>query len=249
MAETVRRNRLVTYLLAVLGGAAGVAIGWLVTGFVADALLGLGGMSDREGGRAMLAFFAFGPFGALAGLLLGAWLVLRFYGGYRRFAEALGGAAVVAAALAAVAAAVFGVLYLSDDVLVRNGPPPQAYFELRLPSAAVLPAGLEGVRVDLNTDKNEMPGTLTGTTTEQDRPIIAGSVDLYFRTASRILVLRLPGEPDRLFMLNLARNPSASPQFGPWQRVDYVDDHPPASPRKGGDGDDYQIRYRVERAD
>ena len=80
-----------------------------------------------------------------------------------------------------------------------------------------------------------MPGTLTGTRTEQGRPVIAGSVDLYFRTASRILVLRLPGEPDRLFMLNLGRNPSASPEFGPWQRVDYVDDHPPAPPRKGGE--------------
>ena len=249
MAAAVKRNRLVTYLLATLGGAAGAVIGWIVTGLVADTLLGLGGMSDREGGRAMVAFFAIGPFGALAGLLLGAWLVLRFYGGYRRFAEALGGVVVVATALAAVTAAVFGVLCLSDDVLVRNGPPPQAYFELRLPSTAVLPAGLEGVRVDLNTDKNEMPGTLTGTRTEQGRPVIAGSVDLYFRTASRILVLRLSGEPDRLFMLNLARNPSASPEFGPWQRVDYVDDHPPAAPRKGGDGDDYQIRYRVERAD
>ncbi len=249
MAETVKRNRLVTYLLAVLGGAAGVVIGWIVTGLIADTLLGLGGMSDREGGRAMVAFFAIGPFGALAGLLVGAWLVLRFYGGYQRFAEALGGVVLVAAALAAVAAAVFGVLYLSDDVLVRNGPPPQLHFELRLPAGTPLPDKLEGVRIDLNTDKNEMPGTLTGTGTEQGRPVIAGSVDLYFRTASRILVLHLPGEPDRLFMLNLARNPSASPQFGPWQRVDYIDDHPPASPRHGRDGDDYEIRYRVERAD
>lgn len=146
-------------------------------------------------------------------------------------------------------AAVFGMLYLSDDVLVKNGPPPQACFELRLPPTAVLPEALEGVRVDLNTDKNEMPGTLTETRTEQGRPVIAGSVDLYFGTASRILVLHLPGEPDRLFVLKLARNPSASPEFGPWQGINYIDDHPPAAPRKGRDGDDYQIRYRVERAD
>jgi hypothetical protein len=63
---------------------------------MADALLGLGGMSDREGGRAMVAFFAIGPYGALAGLVLGAWMVLRFYGGYRRFAEILGGVVLVA---------------------------------------------------------------------------------------------------------------------------------------------------------
>jgi hypothetical protein len=30
---------------------------------VADFLLGLSGMSAREGGRAMVAFFAIGPFG------------------------------------------------------------------------------------------------------------------------------------------------------------------------------------------
>ena len=54
MAAAVKRNRLVTYLLATLGGAAGAVIGWIVTGLVADTLLGLGGMSDREGGRAMV---------------------------------------------------------------------------------------------------------------------------------------------------------------------------------------------------
>ena len=74
-------------------------------------------------------------------------------------------------------------------------------------------------------------------------------MDLYFRTTSRILVLHVAGEPDRLFMLKLAGNPSASAEFGPWQRVDYIDDRPQQAPRKGGDGDDYEIRYRVERAD
>ncbi len=197
----------------------------------------------------MLAFFAIGPFGALVGFGLGAWLALHQRGAHRSIA-AMAGALVTAVLLvAAIYGAVIGYFTLTDDVLVRNGPPPQLHFELRFPAGTVLPAGLEGVRVDLNTDKNEMPGTLTGTRTEQGRPVIAGSVDLYFRTASRILVLRLPGEPDRLFMLNLDRNPSASPEFGLWQQVDFIDDHPPASPRKGGDGDDYQIRYRVERAD
>jgi hypothetical protein len=37
---------------------------------LADLLLGLGGMSDPEGGRAMIAFFTFGPFGGLVGLVL-----------------------------------------------------------------------------------------------------------------------------------------------------------------------------------
>jgi hypothetical protein len=74
-------------------------------------------------------------------------------------------------------------------------------------------------------------------------------VDLYFRTSSRILVLHTKGEPDRLFMLKLAANPPASPDFGAWQRVDSIDDRPGQEPRKAGDGDDYAVRYRVKRAD
>ncbi len=56
-------------------------------------------------------------------------------------------------------------------------------------------------------------------------------------------------EPNRLFMLKLPSNPPASPDFGPWQRVDSIDDTPGQEPRKAGDGDDYQVRYRVKRAD
>ena len=54
--------------------------------------------------------------------------------------------------------------------------------------------------------------------------MLQGVVDLYFRTSSRILVLHIKGEPDRLFMLKLPANPPASPDFGPWQRVDSIDD-------------------------
>ena len=84
----------------------------------------------------------------------------------------------------------------------------------------MLPDKLEGVSVDLDTDKNQMFSTLTGTATDDDRPVIQGVVDLYFRTSSRILVLHIKGEPDRLFVLKLPSNPPASPDFGPWQRVD-----------------------------
>ena len=59
--------------------------------------------------------------------------------------------------------------------------------------------------MNLNTDKNTMPAVLTDTRSEDGRPLIAGLVELYFRTRSRLIVLRVPGEPD--FMLKLAANP------------------------------------------
>jgi hypothetical protein len=62
-------------------GARGIepadAMRLIVTGFVDNAILSVGGMSDINGGRAMVAFFTFAPFGAIAGLILGVWLVLR----------------------------------------------------------------------------------------------------------------------------------------------------------------------------
>lgn len=241
-------NRLLTYLLAFLGGVAGALLGWIVTGFLADFVLGLQGMSEREGGRAMVAFFTVAPFGALAGLILGVWLVLRYQGGYRGFANLAGrGALVIAGIGAAVALGLWGYIG-SEDILAKNGPPPQAKFEIRLPANAV-PAKLEGLSIDLNTTRNTMPATLGGARNEGGRPVIPGEVDLYFRTTSRILVLRVPGEPERLFVLKLAGNPGAQAEFGPWQRVDYIDDQPQQAPRKGSEGDDYEIRYRVERAD
>jgi len=50
-------------------------------------------------------------------------------------------------------------------------------------------------------------------------------------------------------MLKLPANPPASPDFGLWQRVDSIDDKPGQEPRKAGDGDRYEVRYRVKRAD
>lgn len=184
-------RRAFTYLLAALAGVAGALLGWVIVGLLADFLLGLGGMSDREGGRAMVAFFTYGLFGGLAGLIIGIWLVLRYFGGYTGFARLAGrGALVVAGTAAALGLGLWAYL-LSDDILARNGPPPQLKFELRLPPGTAVPDGLEGVSMDANTDKNTMPALLTDNGIEDGRPSIAGLVDLYFRTRSRLLVLRM----------------------------------------------------------
>jgi hypothetical protein len=237
-----------TYLIAAVAGLIGAVLLWLSTGFVADFLLGLSGMSDREGGRAMVAFFAIGPFGALVGLGLGIWLALRQRGAGRSLGAFFGALLTAVLLIAGTYGAVIGYYQLTDDVLVRNGPPPQLYFEFRLPAATVLPAKPDAVRVDLDTDKNQMFATVTGTTTDSGRPVIQGVVELYFRTSSRMLVLRIEGEPDRLFELDLPANPPNSPDFGPWQHVDYIDDKPGETPRKAGEADAYEVRYRVERA-
>jgi hypothetical protein len=122
-------------------------------------------------------------------------------------------------------------------------------FEIRFPKGAVLPAILEGVSIDLNTDKNKMPSNFAPIANDGERPVISGAVDIYFRTSSRIIVLRMPGEPDRLFLLRLRSDPPRQEALGPWQHLDYVAEQGNAGPRKAGPKDDYDIRYRVERSD
>lgn len=237
---------LITYLLAFFAGAAGAVLGFVAVGLLADFVLGLQGMSDREGYRAMLSFFTFAPFGAVAGLFAGSALVLRYHGGYRGFAELAGRTVLVAAALAGIVGlGVWAYVAAEDDILARNGPPPQLHFEIRLPQGATLPSGSE---VQLETDKNTMPAAYLRQGSNDPRPVPSGAVDLYFRTSHRVLVLRIPNEPDRLFVLDLASNPAGSAEFGPWQPVDQIADQKDGALRKAT-GDDYQIRYRVERAD
>ena len=73
--------------------------------------------------------------------------------------------------------------------------------------------------------------------------MISGGVELAFRTTQRILVLKIKGEPDRLFRLELSGKPGHSDEFGAWQHVDFVADGP-IQPRPATAADQFDIRYR-----
>jgi hypothetical protein len=66
------------YVLAFLAAVAGLVVGWLAAAFATLALGGIFGLSDFEGQRAMMAFFAIGPAGGLAGLAAAVWGWLRY---------------------------------------------------------------------------------------------------------------------------------------------------------------------------
>ena len=110
--------------------------------------------------------------------------------------------------------------------------------------AAALAAITES-RVELVTDRNQKLARMQPALASDanGRTVIRGSVTLDYRTTDRVMVLHLPGQPQRLFKLRLAANPGHSDQFGPWHLVDRI-----ASP--GGEAarelnDAYAIRYRV----
>jgi hypothetical protein len=78
----------------------------------------------------------------------------------------------------------------------------------------------------------------------------AGYVELYFRTSQRLIVLKFPGDTDRIFRLKLPANPIRAKYraWSDWQNPDFV--------AKGGEqpshpsgGNEYQIRYKMDYQD
>lgn len=232
------------YLLATGAGIVGAVIGWLVFGAAAAAIGGVFGMSDFEGAGGTFAFLAIGPLGGSATMLAAVWLVLR----RGRGQASLGAVAAVVAGIVALAGAGIGIRLLTIDTYT-NEPAPRLEFEIRLPATLSL-ADREAVRVELHTARNVGEGILFGPwpRVDGDHQLLAGSVELAFKTSERLLVVELPGEPTRLFRLPLSRNPASTPAPGPWQHAKRI--HPAGAPQPiAAPADDpVLLRYRVRRA-
>ena len=126
-----------------------------------------------------------------------------------------------------------------------NPSKPEVEFEIRLPKAAA--SAIAGTQIELHTDKNQTLARIQSDLASGDdgRRVLRGSVALQFRTTDRVLTLNLPGQPQRLFKLRLAANPSHSDQFGPWHLADRVGSPDMRGPPSVEQNDAFAIRYRV----
>lgn len=235
-----------TFILAVLGGLAGATLGWIAAAFAAFVISGYLGVSDFEGARGMGAIFGIGPIGGLIGLAAGIWLVLRIRG-VRGFKAHASRTPFVVAGIAALLSGGLWMAYEMRPNLNDNGAPPRLLFEIRLPPGITLPASREAIGITLATEKNSMPGAVFSgqDRMDGDRPVIAGSVEMYYRSSWRILELKLPGQPDRLFLLKLASRPGHDKAFRDWEHITHVADTGDDRPRMAGPQDLFDIRYRV----
>jgi MFS family permease len=95
-------------------------------------------LSNFEGGRGMLIFFALAPLGLIVGFIIGLIVALRSGGtGFGSFAKAQGIALGTAIGLAAI---VSGILYLAADHPPKlDGKSLALEFELKIPPALKLP--------------------------------------------------------------------------------------------------------------
>ena len=183
--------------LQVAGGVTGAVVGFVATLLILE-LVGFGNRADPIM-SGILALLVIAPLGAIAGLVLGTTLATRLRGGentgglLRNSLKAL--AVVVALCIAAGTAYYAFAVTTGTPWLNPNAATPLLVFEVRLPAGAALPNSARDIAIELQTDINRMPGEprFNQFRSDGDRPVIAGDVELAFRTAHRQLEVKVQG--------------------------------------------------------
>jgi hypothetical protein len=234
------------YLIAIVAGFAGAALGWIAAGFTAVAILQLLGM-PLTANALPDTFHLLNQLGAMAGFLLAIGLTLRLSGRARSLREGAQSSLVIAAALAIIFAAGSNLRLSAMEHLGLNAGARSIEFEIRLPPVVATGSSKREAQVELLTDVNQTIAQLRSgewSASEDGRAILKGTVPIEFRTAQRTLVLNMPGQPQRQFRIRLAANPSRSADFSPWHLVDFVAGAKGDRERPLPD-DNFAIRYRV----
>ena len=220
--------------LQVAGGVVGAVVGFIATLLILE-LAGFGNRADPIM-SGILALLVIAPLGAIAGLVLGTMLATRLRGGentgglLRNSLKAL--AVVMALCIAAGTAYYVYAVTTATPWLNPNAATPLLVFEVRLPAGSALPNSARDMAVELQTDINRMPGEprFNRFRSDGDRPVIAGDVELAFRTAHRQLEVKINGQPDRLYPIGLPSKAPHASELGPWQSA----------------ADGSEIRYRAK---
>lgn len=233
-------------LRAVVGGIIGVLVGYFAAAFLSSIVMGWFGVSDFEGGRGMAAALGFGPIGGLLGLVGGIWIGARR--GKQPVGKALARAGTALLAIVAIAAAGLAIYYYSiPHRLEYNDASASLEFELRVPASFSLPADRYAIDVTLDTDLNQQPAIWYDPALRQDGDwqVLAGTVELYFRTSQRLLVFTFPDGRDRIFRLDLPAKPDPEQGWSDWRKVDFVGLPNQPQTVKPGTEDPFELRHRV----
>ena len=191
----------------------------------------------------VLGMLMSGLSGVAAALAVAIVLTVYFRTGYRSSRDILRHGLAATVVLALLGFVAYDMRHAALAYLGINPAKPAVEFEIRLPKAAL--AAAADSQVELVTDRNQKLAQMQPTLAfdNNGRTVLRGSVTLDYRTTDRVVVLNLPGQPQRLFKLRLAANPSHSDQFGPWHLADRVAS--PVGEPAGEPNDAFAIRYRV----
>jgi hypothetical protein len=192
-----------------------------------------------------LGMLTSGLAGVAAALAVAIMLTVYFRSGYRSGRDIVRHGLATALVFGLLAFVVYDVQHAALAYLGINAAKPAVEFQIRLPTAAAV--SIDDGQIELHTDQNQTLARVQRLQTSDDggRSIITGSVPLEFRTTDRVVVLNLPGQPQRQFKLRLAANPSRTDEFGPWHLADHVGASHSGEPAHSEPNDAYAIRYRV----
>ncbi|MDI3558926.1 hypothetical protein [Bradyrhizobium sp. Arg816] len=215
-------------------GVAGAVAGYVAT-FVLFSVLDFGNRADPIT-SGLLGLFFYSPIGAIAGAMLASWLVTRSgrdagKGSVARNSlKSLG--IVVLLCAAGIGIYIAYAYATATPWLNPNASNPLLVFEVRFPAGVTVPASPQGITIELQTDLNTMPGELNpaGYYYDGDQPVIAGEVELAFRTAHRQLAVNIADQPSRIYPVDLTARAPHTPEFGTWRRL----------------ADGSEIRYRAK---
>ena len=207
--------------LQIAGGVVGAVAGFVATPLILE-LVGFGNRADLIT-TGLLALFVFAPAVALAGLVLGAKLAMRLRGD--ESAGSLAGNSFKALVTVVVLCAAAGTAYYIYAVtsatpwLNPNAANPLLVFEIRLPAGTTPPTSAQDIAIELQTDLNTMPGEpkFSLFRRDGDKPVVAGEVELAFRTEHRQLEIKIKDQPDRLYPIGLSGKAPHASELGPWQ--------------------------------
>jgi MFS family permease len=231
-------------LIALLTAVAGAVLSVVASLYLTE----LYHVSNFEGGRGMLIFFALAPLGLIVGLLIGLVVALRSPGrGFGGFARAQGIALGIAVALTAI---VSGVLYLAADHPPKlDGKPLALEFELKIPPPLKVPAqpSEQTLHASLYANNRDNRYALLDYDKIASRDgcvFIPGKASLLSQTFNRDLFVSIEGEggAGQFIKLKLRAKPRKEDEaWSDWiTATEHTDLSPVSEPER------IAVRYRVQ---
>jgi MFS family permease len=205
-------------------------------------------VSNFEGGRGMLIFFALAPLGFIVGLIIGLIVALLSRGtGFSGFAKGQGIALALTISLAAV---VSGSLYLAaDHPPTLDGKSLALEFEIKIPPTLKLPAepGVETLHASLYANDRDNRYALLDydkITTRDGFVFVPGRATLLSQTLNRDLLVSIESEggASQFIKLRLRAKPTKDDEaWSDWMTATKRADLSPVP-----EGERIAVRYRVQ---
>jgi len=235
-------------LVGLLWALAGALAGFVGGAIVALAVSTATNASNRDGAQGY-AMIAIGLIGAIIGLVVALVLYARSAPEGQGAAFAGQGVLGVAAVVLLVAIALWAFTNLREAPLEYDGAMASLELELRLPTAELPPeTSATWLDIEVQTAKTRPAATVlwSNRRVEESFTVVPAIQQPLYRSGGRVIVVRIDGRHDEVFVPRIARTPDPTAGWSDWLRPKTVappDGAAPAAPLQSI----VELRYRVRR--